>query len=203
MAENRTFVFEGITGSGKSTQIRLLSPRIHDLNPKVLGRTSPIIGAMKEMRRLITEIGSPLVTQSLVYILENVAKVETAKEHDGITIIDRFVISNVAYLVARAISEGHCIDRDAVRRTVFTPFGVDLLQGKTIIYLDCDVKEAESRTTSRGSRERFDFNLHSLARIVYNEELDRLSVPIHRLDTTCRKPEEINLEIEKIVRGVL
>ncbi len=200
---NNIFIFEGITGSGKSTQIRLLKDKFKDLNLQVLDRSSPVIGAMKEMRVLISNAGSPLVTQGLSYILENVAKVETVKEYKGITIIDRYVLSNVAYLVAKSIETGHCIDRDAVRKTAFFPFGFDLLKNKSIIYLDCDPKEAEYRTNTRGSKEIFDFDLHSSARKIYREELDKLVIPHYEFDTTFRKLEDINSEIEQIIRGTI
>jgi dTMP kinase len=101
-------VFEGIDGSGKSTQAKLLTARLADLGVPVLLTAEPSDGpvgrVIKSLRtRLEPEEEARLFTEDR---RDHVERVILPALADGCTVIcDRYVYSSVAYQGARGLDQ--------------------------------------------------------------------------------------------------
>lgn len=102
---------EGIDGSGKTTQARLLYDRLRPSTSKVLLTSEPSNGAVgKLIRKLLraSKVKEPTFMQLLFVAdrAEHVAAVITPKIKRGYTIItDRYLLSTIAYGAASGIDK--------------------------------------------------------------------------------------------------
>lgn len=195
--------FEGIEGSGKSTQMALLAryfnqERIPFAQTKEPGGTD--LGQL--IRNILldvkTKFHSPLSELLLFYVdrLENVeTRIKPALSEGKIVLCDRYIDSSFAYqLGARKMSQ-QLID-DLNKR-------VDLMPDLTLLY-DIDPLEGLSRAKKRSSQDRFEqetLDFHTAVRQAYlaqaKKEPDRIQViAVQKLN-----PDEVFKETLSIVKS--
>jgi len=100
----KMIVFEGITGSGKKTHIRLIRDRLIDLGKEVAVMSFPDYDA--EIARLTKRIDFDPFTLSLLFAADRARSQERIKallEKGSIVIVDRYCYSNFAYQSARGV----------------------------------------------------------------------------------------------------
>lgn len=127
---------------------------------------------LQEARRAIERLGNPIIPEMLLYQFTVWTKLfESETQHAEGVIIDRFVLSNMVYTLARCEQEHIAIDLDLTRSLFLKPFGIDVLADTQTIYLDCPPEVAAVRIASRKDRNDFDTVLQSMAREIYKSEL--------------------------------
>ena len=142
-------VFEGIDGSGKSTQATMLSNYLMSKGYKVLQTEEPtrelITGffvkiALKNKSRLPPEAYLLLFITDRLYHIENTLR--PALSSGKIVISDRYHFSTLAYQTAQGIPRGR-IDG------LIDALGVKILQPDITIFVDTPVDEALRRLSGR------------------------------------------------------
>jgi dTMP kinase len=108
-------VFEGIDGSGKSTQARLLAERLERAGVQVLLTCEPSDGSTGRLirslaARPVPEEEARLFTEDRRYHLEHV--IEPALSKGRTVICDRYVYSSAAYQGARGINPHAIIEEN-------------------------------------------------------------------------------------------
>ena len=142
-------VFEGIDGSGKTTQARNLVRRLRDRGFKASFFREPTRGRWgREIKRLAARAGSMTPEQELDLFVkdrrENVAKnLGPALEAGRIVVLDRYYFSTMAYQGAKGIDVGRI-------RRMNEAFAVapDL-----VIILDVDARDGLARIEGRKRRD--------------------------------------------------
>ncbi|MFO7815690.1 MAG: dTMP kinase [Halanaerobiales bacterium] len=200
--------FEGIEGSGKSTQIKLLTDKLKELDYKVVFTKEP--GGTEIGEKIRNILLDPIHhrmddrAEILLYAADRAQHVvETiipAVEEDKIVISDRYIDSNIAYQ-----GHGRELDMEMVRKInewVIRNYWPDLT-----ILLDLDVKKGLRRardltpdkTGDRLEREVIDF--HENVRKGYlkmAEKYDRFKV----IDAS-RDSEIVHQDILRVIKEEL
>ena len=145
MGESRFIVFEGIDGSGTTTQAALLAERLEARGVDVVRTREPGGTPLGEgLRRLLLDPASHMEdsTEALLYAAsraQHVAEVIRPAVHRGATVIsDRFVDSTLAY---QGCGRGLGVE---LVRSINAPAVADLLPDLTV-YLDLPVAAAHRR----------------------------------------------------------
>lgn len=149
--------FEGPDGSGKSTQVRLLSQALREQGHAVLETREPGGTPLGErLRDVILSPESPAATPvAMTFLLsaaraEHVAQViEPALKNDQIVITDRFADSTIAYQCF-----GLGMDLEATRQITFIATGG--LDPDVVIYVDVPADVGLVRVGHRGTLNRLD-----------------------------------------------
>ncbi|AFM26420.1 dTMP kinase [Desulfomonile tiedjei] len=185
-------VFEGIDGSGKSTQARLLADKLHQADIPVILTAEPSEGPIGCLIRTLRTRPSPeeerqLFTQDRK---DHISRVIAPALKNGISVIcDRYVYSSVAYQGARGIDPRQILEEN---RTF-------ALEPDVTFLLRIGVDEALSRICE-GRKEAFTIfeakaNLERVAAIY--DALDDSHVK--KIDASM-SPEEIHREILDYLR---
>jgi len=149
--------FEGLDGSGKSTQAVMLAAELRARGLPVLETREPGSTPLGErLRELILDPGSPAPTPRAMALLLSAARAQLVEEvirpalESGATVItDRFADSTIAYQ-----SFGLGLNRDALEElTSFTTTG---LRPGRVILVDIAPEIAMQRSKNRGDRDRLD-----------------------------------------------
>jgi len=176
------FIFEGITGCGKSTQL----PKVVDYLERKRGLSVGIADsgaeayvASKAYRNYLTRADNPLIPYALIHQSTNYLKIEAARNPVDVLMVDRFVLSDLVYLISRCELQGIPVDKEKTREQILSPFGIDIFEKTYTIYLDASIEVAKSRTQSRSQldsfgkvRSEFDLPLQARARENYLNELN-------------------------------
>ena len=97
-------VFEGITGSGKKTHIRLVAEKLQKLGRGVMLLNFPDYGS--EIARLTRKIDLGPYASSLLFAADRArsqGRIKSLLERDNIVIIDRYCYSNFAYQSVKGV----------------------------------------------------------------------------------------------------
>jgi dTMP kinase len=151
-ARGRLLAFEGIDGSGKSTQARRVAAAIGALSTFEPGDTA--LGAALRAVALDPSVAATPLAEVLVMAADraqHVSEVITpALEAGSDVVCDRFVGSTLAYQ-----GYGRGVPLDAIRRVVDVATGG--LEADVTILLDCPVDLARQRSGARRARpDRFE-----------------------------------------------
>ena len=164
-----TIIFEGISGGGKSTQLDLLKQRRGD-KYVFCDCSSPIYERTKGVRNYLGVNSEYLMAESLLHQFTNWMKFYEQKGQ-GVFVVDRFVLSNLVYFLARAEVEGVRVDVSRARDYFLRPFGVGSLEDSLTLLFDCPIDVARERLKNR-VRCGFDFDLQKRAGEIYLRELE-------------------------------
>ena len=142
-------VFEGIDGSGKSTQARILVRRLREAGREVVLLREPTRGKWgREIRRQALRADSLTPEEELDLFVrdrrENVSRnILPALERGRVVVLDRYYFSTIAYQGAKGL------DREAIRRLNET-FAVppDL-----VVILDVPAESGLARISGRRTRD--------------------------------------------------
>ena len=94
---------------------------------------SPVYQASKDYRKFLIDEGDPIIPNILIHQSTNYLKVINLSKKSDIIILDRFVLSNLVYLIARSDLEGIELDSAIIRDQLLKPFGINVLNDTTTI----------------------------------------------------------------------
>jgi|SRR5579884_201128 len=200
--------FEGIDGSGKSTQLKLLAERLRAAGHEVLETAEPggtDIGV--QIRRILLDSANRKLCAAAELLLMFAARAQNVEEYilpaldqGRIVLCDRFTDSTVVYQgIARGLGLATVLAVDAVASRGLTP---DLT-----LYIDIDVETGLARAHTRdletpGSREtRMEEEALDFHRRVwegYQELANREPDRVRRIDGAS-DPESVAAEIWRVV----
>jgi dTMP kinase len=197
--------FEGIEGSGKTTQMKLLAKSLKQMDYDVLSTKEPGGTRLGEkIRNLLLDpdnIEMDARTEILLYAADRaqdvVENIKPTLEKGGIVMADRYIDSNIAYQ-----GYGRKLDMEMVKR--INRWVIRNIWPDLTLVLDMDVKEGLERAKDldpdkKGDRlEQEIITFHEQVREAYlqmAEDNDRFVVI-----NAERKPHEIHQEVLKIVR---
>jgi thymidylate kinase len=180
------FAFEGISASGKSSILNGLYVDLSkDYDVALIDCNAPPTQLTESIRSYVKMLGKPLVAESLLIHALNWLKIDCIEDKKDIVLIDRFVLSNLAYTVARCKIDNYDIDREFVRESILHPLGDRRYDMIDTIYIDCDVEVAHMRAEKRNHPTKiFDIGLQHCARESYLEEITRLDDRCLIIDNT-------------------
>jgi len=180
--------FEGIEGSGKSTQLARARARLEALGLPVLATREPGGTAVgKQLRRILLESSGRLdpAAELLLMVADRrqhlTETIEPALARGAVVLCDRYADASRAYQGAgRGLGEATV---DALHRT-FAPLAPD----RTYLF-DCPVEAALARVAARSgaSADRFEresFSFHRRVRAAYRRRARREPRRIAVLDAT-------------------
>ncbi|NOZ67889.1 MAG: dTMP kinase [Deferribacteres bacterium] len=195
--------FEGIEGSGKTTQARLLAEYLRDRGYDVLETAEPggtRIG--EKIRGLLLEPQNHMepLTELLLYYSSRAQLVkeviEPAIRRGAVVITDRFTDSTVAYQgYARGIDLGIINTLNEIVVPGIKPFLTFLL--------DIDVEEGLRRNRHARKEDRFELEaveFHNRVRRGFLEIAGREPERVKVIDAS-RSAGEVGMEIRKIMEG--
>ena len=204
--------FEGPEGSGKSTQIRLLTERLEARGIKVVQTREPGGTATGEMIRNLLQhdaAGEPLsdrselllFTASRAQLMNSV--ILPALERGEWVLCDRFIDSTLAY-------QGYARGMEVSVLDQINEFAIYGRKPELTILLDLDVETGFSRLESRyastdESHDRFeceDRSFHERVRGGYHQLADRAPERFRVIDST-RPIETVSEEVWTAVREAL
>jgi len=184
-------VFEGLDGSGKSTQLRLLSQKLEEKGFKTYPTAEPTDMEIGTLVRKVLRKEKKLDPRSLAMLYaadradhlycEN--GVVSRCQRGELVISDRYFYSSLAYQSVQ-------VDSDFVKELNSYP------HPKALIYLDAPIDDCLSRIDSRGERELFD-KKEFLLEVSKNFEKTFKDLPeeVHFLRLNARKSiEELSKE---------
>ena len=201
MNKGKFIVFEGIDGSGKSTQIKLLTQYLKEKGVNLYTTREPTdspFGALAHQcmtGRIDTDdktIASVCVADRIDHIF-NKTNGLLQKINDGVSVIsDRYYFSNYAYQGAYMPMEWLI---EANR------FSAEALKPDVTIYIDVDSQTSAKRLLSRGDKERYEEeNTMFKIREKYFEAFELLKdKEVVRVVKSQKEPMQTQLLIRKIV----
>jgi dTMP kinase len=154
-------VFEGIDGSGKETQIKLLREALARK-----GRTSAVIKYPTRKTKILNDYLEKKATVDpkalFLFFLADIAddrpNVEKALSTHDVVILDRYVFSTIAYEV----------DSFDMGRGKMIVEGVGYMKPDRVILLDIDPKASQERKRKQKELDRYEENSAYLARVRSN-----------------------------------
>ncbi|MBE7068109.1 MAG: dTMP kinase [Clostridiales bacterium] len=201
MNKGKFIVFEGIDGSGKSTQIKLLSQYLKEKNvPFYITRepTDSPFGALAHQcmtGRIDTDdktIASVCVADRIDHIF-NKTNGLLEKINNGVTVIsDRYYFSNYAY-------QGVYMPLEWLIEA--NKFSAEALKPDVNIYIDVEAKVSAKRLQSRGDKERYEEeNTMFHIREKYFEAFDRLKDAENvRVVQSQKEPMQTQMLIREVI----
>jgi dTMP kinase len=202
MSGDKRFIsFEGIEGSGKTTQVRLLAEYLRGKGLDVVTTEEPGgTGIGLKIRKLLLDPQSLMdpLTELLLYYSSRAQHVREviypSLLRDSIVITDRFTDSTIAY-------QGYARGIDLSIINTLNEIVVPDLKPFITFLLDIDVEEGLKRNRHARKEDRFELEtieFHNRVRSGYlkiaEEEPERV-----KLIDASRSAEEINREIIEIV----
>jgi len=197
MAAGLLIAFEGIDGTGKSTQIRLLAERLVSMGCDVVTTREPTDGPCgRRIRELFVSRASVSREEELELFLADRRQhvdevIEPAIAAGKIVLTDRYYLSTIAYQGAAGLDPA-----EIRRKNDFAP------KPDLVILLILPPEESAARIQGPRGQELNAFeqieNLHKVA-----AEFDRMNEDfIRRIDATLTVPE-VHEQVVKEVRALL
>lgn len=146
--KNKFIVFEGIDGSGKSTQCSLLYSYIASLNIPVKHLAEPTSGVYGQQIRKMLQSETPVsVDEQIRLFIEDRQQdfelnIKPCMEQGKTIVMDRYFYSNAAYQGSSLISP-----EDIIRKNIDKGFPLP----DRVYYIDIDPAEAMRRITARSA----------------------------------------------------
>lgn len=142
--------FEGVEGSGKSTQARLLYEHLHELGyPVILVREPGGTRISDTIRRVVLDLRHTEMIPMTEILLFSAARAQLVGEvvrpyldHGGIVLCDRYADSTYAY-------QGYGLGRDLEELRVITEMATGGLQPDMTLFLDLSAEEGLERKQSK------------------------------------------------------
>jgi dTMP kinase len=199
-------VFEGVEGSGKTTQIGQTAAWL-ETNPQrdrsvMITREPGGTKLGQQIRQILLDDLDNCVsyrTELLLYAADRAQHVEALirphLDRGDIVLCDRFTDSTIAYQ-----GYGRGFDRDEIDRV--NQLATGGLQSDLTFWLDLDVKIGLERVLLRGKPDRMEratIDFHQRVRQGYQELANVYPDRIIRIDAD-RSPDEIQLEIQSTLR---
>ncbi|MFN2341467.1 MAG: dTMP kinase [Halanaerobium sp.] len=203
MAEGFFITFEGIEGSGKSTQINLLADHLQDKGYDVLVSREPGGTALGEkIRQLLLDPQYDSMdyrTEILLYAADRAQhvkeKIKPALEQGKIVISDRFADSNLAYQAA-----GRGLDYEMVYQ--INDWVIDSTWPDLTFVLDIDIKEGLKRAralTPDAAGDRLEREVDDFHQRVRDAYLKMAAAERFALVDGGGSKKEVQKDIQKII----
>ncbi len=206
MSRAKGFIsFEGIEGSGKSTQTKLLAEHLRSTGRNVIETVEPggtAIGG--KIRTLLLDPQNHMdpLTELLLYYASRAQHVKEvispALKKDTIVITDRFTDSTVAY-------QGYARGLDMAIINTLNGIVVPETEPFLTILLDMDVEEGLKRNRKANKEDRFELEtveFHKRVRLGFHqiakEDPDRVKI----VDAS-RSTEEVSREVINIIKETI
>lgn len=194
--------FEGMDGSGKSTQVRLLDRWLRDSgHPTLLLRDPGGTAIGEQIRDIVlrrSNAGMHAVTEVLLYAASRSQlvqeRIQPALAEGTIVISDRFYDSTTAYQ-----GSGRKLPKELIDR--LNSIGSHNTVPDISIFLDLDIQEGMKRLDKTRQRDRMENEDHSFREKVREAFLEISRTDKERFITidASGSPEEIHQEIRKII----
>ena len=195
---------EGIEGSGKSTNIRVINNYLNDKNINYINTREPGGSEVGDQLRNIllnTEKKLSNQTELLLMLADRVNHIETLIQPNlekGITVIsDRFMDSSYAYQ-----GGGREMGLDTITKIID---GLNIIQPNLTLLFDLPVEMALERARKRSKLDRFeseDYDFHQRIRETYLFLADEDSERIKIIDAS-KDIEEVESQVKKILEQKL
>jgi len=156
-------VFEGIDGSGKETQVRLVVEKLKKLGHKVELLDFPDYSSepgKKIGQYLNHEIEMPSDELGKLYAEDRKLAMPRLKEwlKDGkIVVSDRYAYSNLAYQLANGVDHDY-----------LTALDKDLIFPEIVFFVDTDVEEVIKRMDASRKKDKYESNMEYLKSVLDN-----------------------------------
>jgi thymidylate kinase len=171
----KVVIFEGISGSGKSTQIKKIERVLSQGGLEVSVHNSErVYPAVSRFRPTDVTQAAQAIQEAIFFRFTRWLTAVDADASD-VALVDRFVFSDLIYLAQRLDALNVKYDINLLRQQMLSPFEIDLLEGSLTLLIDCPPSIAGKRSAQR-SRNRFDINVQravrriSLAEILFVKE---------------------------------
>ena len=195
---------EGIEGSGKSTNIRVINNYLNDKNINYINTREPGGSEVGDQLRNIllnTEKKLSNQTELLLMLADRVNHIETLIKPNlekGITVIsDRFMDSSYAYQ-----GGGREMGLDTITKIID---GLNIIQPNLTLLFDLPVEMALERARKRSKLDRFeseDYDFHQRIRETYLFLAEEDSERIKIIDAS-KDIEEVESQVRKILEQKL
>lgn len=192
MKKGLFIVIEGIDGSGKGTQSRLLCDWLNHQGYDSVLTVEPTDGKIGEVLRICLENGSLTpAAEALLFAADRVEHTAWIKSKIGsgrIVVSDRYLQSSLAYQGAHGIDSVWIVD---MNRFAIKP--------DIIIILDIDPKLALVRVNRRGGKTDYFEKIDFLTKVrkIYLDQTKVLVVD------ASKKVEDVQTDIQGVVRSFL
>ena len=195
---------EGIEGSGKSTNIKVINNYLNDKNINYINTREPggsEVGNQLRNILLNTEKKLSNQTELLLMLADRVNHIETLIQPNlekGITVIsDRFMDSSYAYQ-----GGGREMGLDTITKIID---GLNIIQPNLTLLFDLPVEKALERARKRSKLDRFeseDYDFHQRIRETYLFLAEEDSERIKIIDAS-KDIEEVESQVRKILEQKL
>ena len=195
---------EGIEGSGKSTNIKVINNYLNDKNINYINTREPGGSEVGDQLRNIllnTEKELSNQTELLLMLADRVNHIETVIQPNlekGITVIsDRFMDSSYAYQ-----GGGREMGLDTITKIID---GLNIIQPNLTLLFDLPVEMALERARKRSKLDRFeseDYDFHQRIRETYLFLAEEDSERIKIIDAS-KDIEEVESQVRKILEQKL